>query len=276
MIVALLVQAIGAALVIASGIIDVTASNKGIVDRVLAYASTRSIAHHATRDRNPLAGDPAAVKRGLALYRDDCASCHGGPGTEPARFAAGLHPHAPDLGHRAVQSSFTDGMFYEAVARGIGSTGMPAFGRTHSPDEIWSIVAFLRHLPSLTPGEKEELGRRPELQPSPAASSAASGPRAQRQGAAATAAPNGPGRRVHEVSISDFKFVPATLEVHLGDVVEWKNTDLVAHTATADDRTFDTGRIDGGGAKRLVVGREGRFPYYCRYHPEMKGTLIVR
>jgi plastocyanin/cytochrome c5 len=237
----LLAQAVVAELLIASGVVDVSASKKGLPDRILAYASTRSIAHHARDEKNPLAGDPGALKTGRRHYEAMCADCHGGPGREPEEFAAGLHPPAPDLASPQVQS-FTDGMLYETVARGIGSTGMPAFGATHPPDQLWSIVAFVRHLPALTPEEKKALGRK---EPDEASAAAAQG---------------GPGQRVHQVSVSGFKFDPPTLEVKVGDVVEWKNADFVAHTATADDRSFDTDRIDAGEARRLTVKQKGRFP----------------
>ena len=36
-------------------------------------------------------------------------------------------------------------------------TGMPAFGPTHKENEIWQIVAFLRHLPGITDEEKAQL-----------------------------------------------------------------------------------------------------------------------
>ena len=78
------------------------------------------------------------------------------------------------------------------------------------------------------------------------------------------------------IRIKDFKFVPDTEEVNAGDVVEWKNEDFVAHTATADDHSFDTGPIEGGSSKRVAMRRKGRFSYSCRYHPTMKGTLVVR
>ncbi len=260
-----------AALVIASGVVDVAATTKrGAMDRVLAYASTRSIAHHARAGPNPLGKDPAAVKRGLEHYRDDCVLCHGGPGVHAEDWAAGLHPRPPDLVSPRIQS-FTDGMLYDAVAGGVGSTGMPAFGPMHSSDELWSIVAFLRHLPALTPEEKKALGRaegggeEAEAHPSHAEPS--------EHGAGAAA---GPGQRAHEVSISGFEFVPKTLEVQAGDAVEWKNADPVDHTATADDRTFDTGQIESGGARRVVVQKKGRHPYSCGDHPEMKATLVVR
>jgi len=264
-----------AVLVIASGIVDVAATNRGgIQDRILAYASTRAIAHHAKDEENPLAHDPAALKTGLQHYRAMCVACHGGPGAAPEEFAAGLHPAPPDLASPQVQS-FTDGMLYETVARGIGSTGMPAFGPTHQPNQIWSIVAFVRHLPALTPEERKELGGKVLGEPHEA--TPAPYPTSQRQdGRAASGIPGGSDQHVHQVSISNFTFAPPALEVHVGDVVEWKNTDFVDHTATANDQTFDTGRVQAGEAKRVVAKKKGRFPYFCRYHIAMKGTLIVQ
>ncbi len=272
---ALVVEATAGAVIIASGAVDVGATRQPrLLDRVLAYASTRSIAHHAGDASNRLARDAGAVKRGLEQYRDDCLACHGAPGARPAEFAAGLHPAPPDLASREVQS-FSDGLLYQAISGGIGSTGMPAFARSHSREDIWSIVAFLRHLPSLTAEEKAALGRREAGEsreagapPSPA------GPAGEEE-RAASAAPARPGEHVVRIVISGFQFAPSTSTVHAGDVVEWKNDDFVAHTATADDRTFDTGRIDAGGVKRLAMKRKGRFPYSCRYHPSMKATLVV-
>jgi len=265
---AVAVGAVGAALVIGSGIVDVAATKpSGIQDRILAYASTRAIAHHAKDQANPLAHDPAALKAGLAHYRAMCVNCHGGPGADPAEFAAGLHPPAPDLASKQVQS-FTDGMLYETVARGIGSTGMPAFGPTHSPEQLWSIVAFVRHLPALAPWERRELGAPHEAAPAPAHPSQDSG--------AVAAIPGGPGRQVHQVSITGFKFTPPALEVHVGDIIEWKNVDFVPHTATANDGSFDTGRLQAGEAKRVAAKKQGQFSYFCRYHITMKGSLIVQ
>jgi len=265
-----------AAAVIASGVVDVAATRPSkLADRVLAYASTRSIAHHARNERNPLAGDPAALKRGLDHYRDDCLACHGAPGAHPQEVAAGLHPRPPDLVSPEVQA-FTDGMLYAAVADGIGSTGMPAFGPVHRPEDLWSIVAFVRHLPALTPEERKELAPAVGHEHEPPSHSAAPAawPTAPAQGGHA-AAP-GPDRHLLTVQITGFEFAPATLEAHVGDVIEWKNDDPVAHTATAGDHTFDTGEIDGGAASRVVARGKGRFAYSCRFHPEMKGTLVVQ
>ncbi|MGH9316438.1 MAG: c-type cytochrome, partial [Thermoanaerobaculia bacterium] len=50
-----------------------------------------------------------------------------------------------------------DGELFWIVSNGLRTTGMPAFGPTHKPDEIWKIVAFLRHLPEIAPEEQKTL-----------------------------------------------------------------------------------------------------------------------
>jgi len=99
-------------------------------------------------------------------HREDSLACHGGPGASPAGFAAGLHPSPPALSSPQVRSS-TDGVLHRAIAGDVGTTWIPAFGKAHSPVEVWSIVAFLRRLPALTPEQRSELCRagRTEGQP---------------------------------------------------------------------------------------------------------------
>lgn len=272
---AVVVEAIAAVLIVASGAVDVAATReRRLLDGALAYASTRSIAHHAGDAPNPLARDAGAVKRGLELYRHDCVACHGAPGATPAGFAAGLHPAPPYLASREVQS-FSDGMLYQAISGGIGSTGMPAFARSRSPEDIWSIVAFLRHLPALTAEEKAALGRREAGESQEAGTAPPAAATAGGEQRASANLPASPGEHVVQVTISGFQFAPSTVTVRVGDVVAWKNEDFVAHTATADDRTFDTGQIGAGQSRRLAMTRKGRFSYFCRYHPSMKGTLLV-
>jgi mono/diheme cytochrome c family protein len=50
-----------------------------------------------------------------------------------------------------------DGELFWTIRQGVRMTGMPAFAPTHSDEEIWKIVTFIRHLPHLTPEEKEKL-----------------------------------------------------------------------------------------------------------------------
>jgi plastocyanin len=73
-------------------------------------------------------------------------------------------------------------------------------------------------------------------------------------------------------------FVPATLEVAVGDTVVWVNDDLVPHTATAasGETVFDSGMVPPNGSWKYVTTKAGTIPYVCTLHPTMKGTLIVR
>ena len=50
-----------------------------------------------------------------------------------------------------------DGELFWVVSNGIRMTGMPAFSPTHKQEEIWKIVAFVRHLPEITKEEQQIL-----------------------------------------------------------------------------------------------------------------------
>ena len=91
--------------------------------------------------------------------------------------------------------------------------------------------------------------------------------------APAPASPSGSGS---SITISDFKFSPATLTVRRGAALEVSNGDSTAHTMTADDgHSFDSGTVQPGGSTTIKVARTGRFPYHCTIHPFMKGALVV-
>jgi amicyanin len=78
------------------------------------------------------------------------------------------------------------------------------------------------------------------------------------------------------VTIQNFAFDPATVEIAVGDAVEWTNEDAVAHTATADDKAFDSGNLNTGQTYTHTFEAAGSYDYICSYHPFMKGTVTVR
>jgi plastocyanin len=80
----------------------------------------------------------------------------------------------------------------------------------------------------------------------------------------------------HAVSIAGFAFSPSTVTVSVGDTVTWTNSDGATHTATANDGSWDTGNIAGGGGTGAVTfATAGTFPYHCRLHTQMPGTVVV-
>jgi plastocyanin len=78
-----------------------------------------------------------------------------------------------------------------------------------------------------------------------------------------------------EVSIVDFAFDPADLEVSVGDTVTWTNGDAAPHTATADDDSFDTGNLNEGDSGEVTFEEAGEFAYHCEIHPDMVATVTV-
>jgi plastocyanin len=77
------------------------------------------------------------------------------------------------------------------------------------------------------------------------------------------------------VVIKLIAFQPADLTVAPGDTIEWQNQDLVPHTATATDRSWDSGDILPDRRWRWVATRAGTFAYACRYHTNMHGVVRI-
>ncbi|MEE1786454.1 cupredoxin domain-containing protein [Streptomyces sp. SP17BM10] len=89
-----------------------------------------------------------------------------------------------------------------------------------------------------------------------------------------TAAPTG--AAAVTVTIRDFLFQPANLTVRPGGTVTVVNADTVAHTLTAQDRTFDTAPIaPGASATFTAPTQRGAYAYQCTFHHFMRGILTV-
>jgi LPXTG-motif cell wall-anchored protein len=77
------------------------------------------------------------------------------------------------------------------------------------------------------------------------------------------------------VTMQDFAFSPKSVAINVGDTVTWRNTDDVAHSATAEDGSFDTGTFGNGKSRSETFDTAGTFQYICTPHPFMKGTVTV-
>ncbi len=173
----ILLVAAGAAAVLYTGSFNTSAEipPSRMEKRIATFALDKSVARRAPNRTNPLPATPENLRGGLAHFRENCLVCHGAPGVDPGEIGQGLNPGAPDLTLPRVQAR-TDGQLYWLVDEGIRMTGMPAFGPTHGENELWQIVAFLRHLPEITDeekaqlqGEKEKTEHHHEESPPPAA-----------------------------------------------------------------------------------------------------------
>jgi LPXTG-motif cell wall-anchored protein len=77
------------------------------------------------------------------------------------------------------------------------------------------------------------------------------------------------------VTIKDFSYGPSSVTVHVGDTVSWSNAGPSAHTATANNGSFDTGTLNKGQSGSHTFSTAGTFAYHCTLHPFMHGTIVV-
>lgn len=78
------------------------------------------------------------------------------------------------------------------------------------------------------------------------------------------------------VTIKSFAFNPNPIEVPVGGTVTWTNDDNVPHTATGLDRALlQSGAIPFGESFTQEFDSAGSFDYFCEFHPNMKGTIVV-
>jgi plastocyanin len=82
--------------------------------------------------------------------------------------------------------------------------------------------------------------------------------------------------KTHEVRIEGMKFLPERLEVAAGDTIVWTNQDIVPHTVTAARKKIESGELQTGKSFKLVAEKPGEIDYACRFHPVMKGVLVVK
>jgi plastocyanin len=75
----------------------------------------------------------------------------------------------------------------------------------------------------------------------------------------------------------DNTFAPPTITVKVGDTITFRNVGKGLHTATASDKSFDTGNMTGGQSKAIKLTKAGKIPYVCIYHEAlgMKGEITV-
>lgn len=136
-----------------AGVYDISATDQHLAPTywLLDTGMRRSVRQRAGEVAVPELGAPDDIRRGLALYRQHCAQCHGAPGVAPEPFALGMTPTPANLSHTAREWPAAD--VFWVVKEGVKMTGMPAWKYRLADEDIWAIVSFMRELPKLSPDE---------------------------------------------------------------------------------------------------------------------------
>jgi mono/diheme cytochrome c family protein len=147
-----------AALFVWSGVYNVAATEQHTapVYAMLEVATQQSIARRARAIERPALLDTAdTLERGLPLYRAHCVQCHGAPGVAPQPFALGLMPAPANLALKARTADAAQ--LFWTIKYGLKMTGMPAWEFRLNDNDIWTLVAFIGRLPTLTPRQYHTL-----------------------------------------------------------------------------------------------------------------------
>ena len=163
LVVLVLLAALGGIGFIYSGLYDISATDQHLRPTYYAIQTTmrHSVARRAADIAVPPLGAPEQRERGLSLYRAHCVQCHGAPGVAPEPFALGLTPLPTPLARSGIDRS-PQHLFW-VVKYGIKMSAMPAWEYRMPDDDIWALVAFMKHLPTLSVPEYMALQAPPAL-----------------------------------------------------------------------------------------------------------------
>lgn len=152
----LLVFALGAGIFTWSGIYNPGADNPHweITYALLQIGRERSVEHYANAIVVPLnLNDSQMILKGAGQYAAMCTSCHLAPGMKHSELRPGLYPQPPNLSEVNVDPREA----FWVIKHGLKMSAMPAWGASHDDGTIWSMVAFLKKLPDMTPEQYREI-----------------------------------------------------------------------------------------------------------------------
>ncbi len=131
------------------GVYNVAASTGHfqVVDLFLRFGMENSVRARAPDATLPPLPDEDMVRLGAGHFHAGCAYCHGAPGMPISPVARSMLPAPPDLKEKV--GLWRDGELFWIVKHGLKYAGMPGWPVVERDDEIWSVVAFLRRLPTL-------------------------------------------------------------------------------------------------------------------------------
>ena len=112
-----------------------------------------SMERHAPRVTNPLTPTDQNLEDGMKLYTMNCALCHGGLDKNPSTLATSFYPPPPNL--ISDPPDDPEWHIFYTIRTGIRYTGMPAWDKTLSEQDIWKITMLLSHLDKLPPNVQD-------------------------------------------------------------------------------------------------------------------------
>lgn len=121
--------------------------------QIASAALDASMERRAPRVNNPLAPTNENLIDGMKIYTMNCANCHGGIDRKPAQLAHSLYPPPPNLIAEPLDDP--EWHVYYAIRTGVRYTGMPAWEKNLSENDMWKLTAFLTRIEKLPPAVQD-------------------------------------------------------------------------------------------------------------------------
>jgi thiosulfate dehydrogenase len=133
------------------GLYPIGADNPpGSLERSLAARAMDVYADkHKPEIDNPTQPTAENLTAGAKEYEEHCAFCHGGAKARVSPMQNKFNPPAPQLISRVPHDP--DNWLFWVTKHGVRMTGMPSWDGVMSDEEMWKVIAFIKHSGKLPP-----------------------------------------------------------------------------------------------------------------------------
>jgi mono/diheme cytochrome c family protein len=120
---------------------------------IASRALDASMEHRGPRVTNPVPPTDENLIEGMKIYTMNCALCHGRLDNQRSPLEHHFYPPAPQLILEPPDDP--EWHTYYVIRTGVRYTGMPAWDKVLTTDQMWKVTAFLSRLEKLPPGVQD-------------------------------------------------------------------------------------------------------------------------
>jgi mono/diheme cytochrome c family protein len=121
--------------------------------KIASNALDASMERHAPRLKNPVPATDENLIDGIKIYSMNCALCHGDLDYKPSALEHSLYPPPPQVVLNPMDDP--EWHIHYAISTGVRYTGMPAWNKALSDQDIWKVTAFLSRIDKLPPAVQD-------------------------------------------------------------------------------------------------------------------------
>jgi thiosulfate dehydrogenase len=116
---------------------------------VAMSALDSSVDRHASRANSPILPTDENLIDGMKIYTMNCSLCHGTLDQKPSPLEKNFYPPPPQF--ILDPSDDPEWHLVYVIRTGVRYTGMPAWNKVLSEQDMWKVTAFLSHVEKLPP-----------------------------------------------------------------------------------------------------------------------------